>query len=649
MTMDTTSRRDFLWQAAGAGIAASALPTAAAYAQTGLPNAAQPIAVTEATKPLACTLLPQQNRWRSVMDLSGLWDFQTDPASEGEHSGWFNGLPAARLIGVPGSWNEQFMDTLEYFNDAWYVTRVTLPAAWQGQRIVIRIGSAVYGATIWVDGKPIGSHQGGNLPFAFDITAAVAWDRPMSIAIRVENSLRPDRVPPTGAAAPGRAVNFPDVTFDFFPYCGLHRSVLLHTLPPTYIEDITVITQFDGTTGLVTVRAVGSGGYSGPGLAQIGGGADAIRAPLNFQSGHAETILRISQVRAWSPRDPHLYALAIGLGAPDAPVDGYALDIGVRTVEVRGDRLLLNGEPIMLRGTARHEDFPINGRGLNLPVAVRDVQMIKWLGGNSFRTSHYPYSEDTMRIADREGFLVIDEIPAVDLFFADADEQISARLAQCKQDVTELFARDKNHPSVVIWSLANEPQNNRFAARLGIPVPPDDGYQAKGRAFFEQLFAHARSLDATRPISFVAMRESDPSWWALGDINLLNRYWGWYELPGQPEAGAAELARELDAIHAEQKKPVIITEFGADTLAGNHAEPPELWSEEYQVAIIEGVLEMASQRPWIVGTHVWCLNDFKTAQAFRRAGTLNMKGLFTRDRRPKMAAHYVRSAWKEQA
>ena len=642
MTEDITNRRDFLWQATGAGVASVVL--------AGLPAAQAQQAPTTSSpgrdvKALPCALYPQQNRWRSLVDLSGLWDFQTDPANAGEQAGWFNALPQPHLIAVPGSWNEQFMDLRDYVGVAWYVTRTTLPAAWQGQRIVLRIGSAVYGARVWIDGQPIGEHLGGNLPFAFEVTGAIGWDRPLTIAIRVENELRPDRVPPTGASDARHAVNNPDVTFDFFPYCGLHRAVMLHTLPPSHVDDITVTTEFDGTTGLVRVQASANGGYSGPGRVQVGGGVKAVAAALSFQDGRAETTLRIPDVLPWSPGQPHLYALAVGLGPDEAPVDGYALDIGVRTITVAGDRLLLNGQPLVLRGTARHEDFPVNGRGWNAPVAVRDIQMIKWLGGNSFRTSHYPYNEETMRLADREGMLVIDEIPAVDLYFSDGDPAIQARLAQCRQDIKELVARDKNHPCVVIWSLANEPQDNRHAASVGVAVPSNDDYKAKGRAFFEQLFAYARTLDATRPISLVAMAASDPSWWALGDVNLLNRYWGWYEMPGQAEAAAVELAKDLDAVHADQNKPVIITEFGADALAGCHAEPPEMWTEEYQALIVETMLGVVQQRPWIVGLHVWCLNDFKAAQAVRRAGGLNMKGLFTRDRRPKLAAHRLRAAW----
>ncbi len=628
-----TSRRDFLWMTASAGLAAGA--TAAA-------QPSPPAAPKSPVQSASCALAPQQSATRNLMELAGLWDFQLDPDGIGESKGWADRLPAPVLIGVPGSWNEQFEDTRDYTGAAWYQLRTTLPRSWRGQRIILRIGSAVYHASVWLDGQLIGEHLGGHLPFAFEITAAAAWDRPMTIAIRVENIAMPTRVPPAGNSVPGHSVNFPDVNYDYFPYSGLHRAVTLYTLPVTHIADIRVITAFEGKDGLLKLHVTASDGFTGSGLAEAAGRTVA----LSFTNGEAEGTLRIPAVQAWSPATPHLYALTVTIGDPVAASDRYTLDIGVRTIEVRGDKLLLNGQPIQLRGAARHEDFPINGRGLNLPVAVRDIQLLKWIGGNSFRTSHYPYAEETMRLADREGMLVINEIPAVKLYFGDSDANIQARLDQCHQDIDELIARDKNHPCVVMWCLANEPANNSFVNRGGADLPLDDAYKAKGRTFFEALFAYARTLDRTRPFTITAMASSDPSWVELSDVICLNRYNAWYSQPGDPAAAGDLLAKEMDSIHAKLGKPIMMTEFGADTIAGFHADPPEMWSEEYQDEIFKYVLDACASRPFVVGTQFWLLCDFKTAQATGRAGGMNLKGIFTRDRRPKMAAHALRERWK---
>jgi beta-glucuronidase len=631
MSREAASRRDFLLLTTSIGLAAGAAGAVEA----------QPRPPASKVQAVPCALAPRQTATRNLLDLAGLWDFQLDPDDRGESQGWATQLPAPVLIGVPGSWNEQFQDTRDYTGVAWYQTRTVLPRAWRDQRIILRVGSAVYHATVWVDGRPVGEHLGGHLPFAFDITALAPWDRPATITIRVENIGMPTRVPPSGNSVAGRAANFPDVNYDYFPYSGLHRTVVLYTVPATHIADITATPAFEGSDGLLHLRVSASDGFRGAGWAEAGGA----KVALAFRDGEASATLRIASVKAWSPASPHLYALTVGLGDPAAPTDVYSLDVGVRTVELRGDRLLLNGQPILLRGAARHEDFPINGRGLNLPVAVRDIQLLKWIGGNSFRTSHYPYSEETMRLADREGMLVIDEIPACKLYFGDSDANIAARLDQCRQDITELVARDKNHPSVVMWCLANEPTSNLFVNRGGADLPLDDAYKAKGQAFFEALFGYARTLDNTRPFTLTAMSATELSWAQLSDVLCINRYNGWYSDPGQPGADGALLAPELDALHARLGKPIMITEFGADAIAGVHAEPAEMWSEEYEAQLIDGVLDVCDRRPFVVGTQVWVLCDFKTAQASGRAEGLNMKGVFTRERQPKMAARALRKRW----
>ena len=582
-------------------------------------------------------LYPQQNAHRNLFDLSGLWSFQLDPQEIGEENGWFRGLPAPRSIAVPASWNEQFEDTRDYLGVAWYLRRIVVPPAWRGQKIMLRFGSATYAAKVWIDGKPIGSHLGGHLPFEFDISALVSWDSATTVAVQVENKSSPTRVPPAATNAETTANTFPDVTYDFFPYCGLDRPVLLYSVPPLHIADVTVTTSIDARDGEIDVTIALSDKWSGRGRLRLESGANPLTADVTFKSGTAQSSIRVRGARLWSPDDPFLYPLSIELADGDSIRDAYTLDVGIRTVEVRGDRLLLNGQPIQLRGFGRHEDFPVHGRGLDLPVLVRDHALLRWLGANSYRTSHYPYSDEAMTLADKEGFLIIDEIPAVGLLFDDGREAVDARLAVCKQQVSELIARDKNHPSVILWSVANEP-SSRGALR---------GNSDSGLEFFTELLAHARAQDRTRPALLVGEQRTERSWVAQSDVIAVNRYWGWYILPGQIDKAVAQLARELDELHAATGKPVIIAEFGADAVAGSHSEPPQMWTEEYQTAILKAYLDLAATRPWIVGLHVWNFADFKTGQGTHRALGINHKGVFTRDRQPKMAARFLRSQWLE--
>jgi beta-glucuronidase len=509
--------------------------------------------------------------------------------------------------------------------------------------VFLRIGSANYAAKVWVNGTVVAEHLGGHLPFVADVTEQLTWDRKNVIAISVENKQLPERVPPGRADGwHGRSPSrFPATTYDFFPYAGLHRPVVLYAVPAAaHIDDITVVTTIDGEDGVVHITVATASAYAGTGKARL----HDLEANLNFRAGTADATVRVPAARLWRPQDPHLYPLTITLTDGQYTTDAYTLDIGIRTVAVRDDQLLLNGQPITLTGFGKHEDFPIHGRGLNLPMWIRDYELLKWVGANSYRTSHYPYAEEAMQLADRLGVLVINEIPAVGLNFEDPQELTQQRLTQCLRQIRELITRDKNHPSTIMWNVANEPLGG---PRLGEAPPVLRAVEA-GMRFFRQMYAEAHRLDGTRPVTLVGRRGGVREWHGLFDVVCVNAYYGWYTQSGQLEFGRQVLARELDALHQAFGKPVMITEFGADTLPGAHNTPPEMWTEEYQVEFLRGFLEVAAQRPFMAGMHVWNFADFKTSQGTGRAAAMNFKGVFTRDRRPKMAAHFLRSRWVEK-
>ncbi|HEY8234059.1 MAG TPA: beta-glucuronidase [Vicinamibacteria bacterium] len=637
--MQGISRRRFLETTTAAGVGASAFHGAGSGESAASQQAAPP-STAAASRGL---LYPRQNAHRGLVDLSGFWQFQLDPKEEGEAARWFDALPAPRTVAVPCSWNDLFDDARDYLGLAWYRTETWVPQAWRGQRVFVRVGSATYACKVWVNGTLVAEHFGGHLPFAADVTDRIAWDRPTAIAVGVENKSLPERVPagPSGAGGfAGLTGGYPATTYDFFPYSGIHRPVLLFSVPATHIDDVTVRTTLEGKDGRVDVRVQATGGYAGRGRARLG----AIEAALRFQNGVAEASLRVPDVRPWGPRDPHLYPLSLTLDDGRRATDSYTLDVGVRTFEVRGDRLLLNGQEITLTGFGKHEDFPINGRGLNVPLLVRDHELLRWVGANSYRTSHYPYSEEAMDLADRLGVLVIDEIPAVSLNFLEKPDLVAKWLAQCQLALDELVARDKNHASVVMWCVANEP----MAGSPGSPAPPPPAAVEAGTRFFQTLYDHVRARDASRPVTVVGVGNGPVEWLAPFDVTCINRYYGWYSLGGRLDAAAAALAKELDGLHERLRKPIVITEFGADTAAGVHSQPEEMWGEEYQVEFLRRYLDTAASRPFVAGLHVWNFADFKTGQGILRMAGLNHKGVFTRDRRPKMAAHFLRSRWHRE-
>ena len=586
-------------------------------------------------------LYPVQNNVRNKLDLSGIWDFQTDPDEVGEQEGWSAGLAAPRPMAVPGSWNEQYADLYNYLGQSWYVTRTYVPGGWQGQRVFLRVGSANYFAAVYVNGVKVGTHEGGHLPFAFDITEQVQWRTENVIAISVENHLKPTRVPAGNIPSPlGGLASFPRTTFDFFPFAGLHRPVILYTVPQTYIEDVTVVTsaQGDNGNGTVSVTVTLNNAASASATMVLRGGEDTLQTRLTISGGVGTASLTVPNAHLWSDADPYLYDLSIMTEG-----DHYTLKVGIRTVAVEGGQILLNGRPVKLNGFGRHEDFIASGRGLNLPLLVKDYQLMRWTGANSYRTSHYPYSEEEMQMADREGFLIIDEIPAVSLQF-ESDENTAERLRVCLQQIEELITRDKNHASVVAWSVANEP----MTPRLNFSDPNakiDDPAVQRGQQFLDALLARARELDSTRLVTLVTLMGGPQEWMQGSDFICMNRYWGWYAQGGQLEAAMVSLEQELDAVWERWHKPIIITEFGADTLAGAHGHPELMWTEEYQASFIRGYLEVAARKGYVAGMQVWNFADFAAVQSVMRVTGMNMKGVFTRTRQPKMAVQVLREFW----
>ena len=596
-------------------------------------------------------LSPVQNANRNKMDISGIWSFKTDPQNVGENQQWFNGLTDAVNIAVPGSWNDQIEGLHNYLGTAWYETETFIPQSWKTEKIYIRIGSASYAAKVWVNGKPAGMHEGGNLPFAFEISSLVKYGQPNVISVQVENELKPTRIPTGNLGGASMMSNIPASNYDFFPYSGIHRNVVLYTVPrAASISDVTCTTGYEGNTGFIQAKVQKSGNAQGGKLTVSDQEGHTFTATFKFAGNEAAAKVEIPDVHLWNVGKPYLYNVQVELTAGSKVLDSYALQTGVRTVSVTANEVLVNGEPVKMKGFGKHEDFIIFGRGVALPVTVRDYELMKWIGANSFRTSHYPYDDNVYDIADRMGFLVIDEIPSVGLLFHDGDENVKARQKQCRYCLEEMINRDKNHPSVIMWSVANEPTFKGVgqSGMAGMATSAVQGGKTENEIAIEclgELVKLAKTQDPTRPATFVAMSGTPESWMQVGDVMCLNRYYGWYAFMGDFEKSAQVFVGEMDQLHGKYNKPIIITEFGADTNAGFHSADALAFSEEFQCKMLEMYLNQANTRNFVAGMQVWNFADFQTGQGLIRANSINQKGVFTRDRQPKMAAHLLHQRW----
>lgn len=587
-------------------------------------------------------LYPKMTESRMVFDLNGVWDFalinrqgkkDIDPGAR---------LKAPMAMPVPSSYNDihEGRTFADHVGDMVYQREVMVTKEMKKERLFLRFGSAAHKAEVYWNGSLLGCHKGGFLPFEFEVTkAARTGENRLTVFVNNivdESTLPVGRLETHTYPGLGEEVhNYPN--FDFYNYSGIMRPVVLYTAPVSFIKSIAVSGKMDGSfswtaktegEGTVRVSLMSSDGkclYEGDG--KIGSGT-------------------IAKPRLWSPEDPALYQLNMMYTDQEGRTDCYTETFGFREVTIKDCRLFLNGKPLYLKGFGKHEDTPVAGRGFNMVYNVKDISLLKWIGANSFRTSHYPYSEEMMQLCDREGILVIDEAPAVGLhtgFSAtgmlggdpagtwDTLKTMDHHLTVLK----EMVERDQNHPSVILWSVANEPASEEEGAK----------------EYFEPLIRLVKELDSQdRPVTLVTYEGSSPTTCKVAelcDILIINRYRGWYDTEGNLPAAGALLKEELEGFHRRcPDKPLMLGEYGADTIAGLHDINARIFSEEYQVEFLRTYGEVFDSLPYITGEHIWNFADFATAENIKRVGG-NKKGIFTRERNPKMAAHFVRERWKK--
>ncbi|KAK7088745.1 beta-glucuronidase-like [Littorina saxatilis] len=599
----------------------------------------------------AGSLYPRDSESRVVKTLDGIWDFRADYSNSRndsfQHSWWSQPLSASGDVmpmPVPSSYNDIYNDKAlrDFVGWVWYETQFFVPSDWRDQRVVLRLGSAHYYAVVWVNGQEVMRHDGGHLPFEGEVNSAVNFNGPNRLTVAVNNTLLATTLPPGSLSFHGGAKYPPhyfvqNVQMDFFNYAGIHRHVHLYVTPRVYVDDVTITTSINGNNGEVnyTITLGGSSGDSPPGVeisVEDRDGNTVTSHPVTSLTGTVE----VNNARFWwpwtmKPSDPgYMYTLKVNVSTGDV----YRQMFGIRTVQATDSQLLINSKPFYCLGVAKHEDADIRGKGLDYPLIARDFVMIKWLGANCFRTSHYPYSEEMMDQADQQGVVVIDESPAVGIKKAENFGAVS--LSHHKDVMTELVQRDKNRPSVVMWSVANEPSSNMQQAE----------------PYFKDVIQHTRQLDPTRPITFATMHAaSDDRVVQFVDVISINRYYGWYTDTGHTEVIQGHLSDDLKSWrNKHHDKPILITEYGADTIAGMHEEPSFVFTEEYQTDFMSEYHKTFDtyRAQYLVGEMVWNFADFMTVEGVRRV-VGNRKGVLTRQRQPKAAGHLLRARYLKVA
>ncbi|KAI1070428.1 hypothetical protein LB507_006643 [Fusarium sp. FIESC RH6] len=599
-------------------------------------------------------LRPQANEARDLVCLDGIWNFALAESPDLSDEAWKTRISPELQAPVPASYNDIFADEAIRDHVGWvyYQRKVIVPRCWTTtQRFFLRLDAATHHGRVYVDDDLVTEHIGGYTPFEVELTHLVKPGSEFRLTIAVSNMLTWETIPPGRIEVSSDGSRKQSYQHDFFNYAGLARSVWLYSTPQTFVSDITVVSSLlqDGT-GLVEFDVQASDDLPGETTLRVllEDEDDEVVCEVHEPKG----TLEVRSAKPWCPGAAYLYRLRVELllsqGSPqERIVDVYSLSVGIRSVEVRDGRFLINGKPFYFTGFGKHEDGPVRGRGYDASYMVHDYRLMKWIGANSFRTSHYPYAEEVLEYADRHGIVVINETAAVGLnlnivsgIFGNkkidtfSPETMSSKTQNTHaQAIRELISRDKNHPCVVMWMLANEP-----------------GASEEGsREYFEPLVTLARSLDRQqRPMCYSHMIHSKPDTDRIADlfdVVCMNRYYGWYTQTGDLKTAEAALEAELQSWQqAYSSKPIIMTEYGTDTVAGLHTVCDVPWTEEYQVRFLEMYHRVFDRIDNIVGEHVWNFADFQTSAMIIRVDG-NKKGIFTRDRRPKSAAHALRARW----
>lgn len=545
---------------------------------------------------------------RNTQSLNGSWAVIVDPFNVGEsnwkpiwkdqhatgaHDFFEYAFDNTITLQVPGDWNSQRNDLVYYEGTVWY-KKIFQYQPQPGQRSFLCFGGANYIADVYCNGQKAGSHEGGFTPFQFDVTHLLKAGE-NEVIVRVNNQRRADAIP---------ALNY-----DWWNYGGITRDVDLVTTPGNYIQDYFIQLQKNDTSHIAGwVQVAGSNG-----LQKVSIHIPDLHIHYTTQTNAAgrANISIAAHPALWSPEHPHLYTVQIAT-ATDTVVEA----IGFRTIAVKGTEIVLNEQPIFLRGINIHEQIPQRaGRAYSETDAAMLLGWAKELGCNFVRLTHYPHNEHMVRMADKMGILLWEEIP----LWQGIQFSNPVILAKANRLLDEMIERDKNRSAIILWSLSNETTSSESRDTT-----------------LTAMAAHARALDPTRLITsafnHVAYKGNtvtiDDSLSKVLDVVGVNEYIGWYTpWPAPPNNMVWK---------NPFNKPLIMSEFGGEALYGHHGskDTASSWSEEYQEQLYKDQVAMFKNIPFLCGTTPWVLADFRSPsrlqpvyqQGWNRKGLLSDKG-----------------------
>lgn len=470
------------------------------------------------------------------------------------------------------------------------------------ERVILKVGAANYLCRVFVNRTYIGMHRGGSTPGYFDITDVLQAEN--RIIIVVDSTRRETQVPTENT--------------DWFNYGGVYRDIELVYVPKVYIKDFRMALVPDGTFGKIQAQVKLSEAISGEAtlcIAEMG-----IKERIAVTDGMGTLVIEAAP-QLWSPEEPKLYEVTVS-----CMEDSVSDKVGFREIKVEKGEIILNGSPVFLRGISCHEESVENGKALTDAERTENIRLAKELGCNFMRIAHYPHSERMARLADEMGILLWEEIPVYWAIRFERDKTYE----NAQNQMRELMRRDFNRASVIIWSVGNENADTderlKFMGRLAECAHEEGGNRLVSAAC---LVNSEKNEIADRLAEYL-------------DVIGINEYCGWYT----PDF---EKLPQLMA-NSKPQKPVIITEFGADALAGHHGTVTDKGTEECQAYIYERQIEVLREIDYIKGMTPWILYDFRCP---RRTSYIqnyyNRKGLCSEDKKhKKMAFHILQKFYLEK-
>jgi beta-glucuronidase len=538
---------------------------------------------------------------RKVVELDE-WKFQMDIRDIGEKENWYKESYNKKEwaeVSVPQAWNCYEDAMWQYQGIGWY-TKVIQPEDFvAGNKVKINFGRVMYYSKLWINGEFIGENIGGYLPFSFDITNHLKPGEENILVLRVDNRSRIEWLPAAEQ-------------IEWIQYGGILEPVKLVSKSHIYIDDLTITTipEADGKDALVTCKVLvaneTSEGCEVEVAINISGGSGILDKSIVVNCGpngqtQASADFYLEGAELWSPDTPNLYSAHVDLLKDSKKIDNFSDRFGVRQVSVDGTSILLNGEPLKIKGTHRYDAYDRYGPNPPEELVKKELELMKKVGINMIRV-HYPASPEFLDLLDEYGILMKEELPlnwwgnkyAGMIPIGGRAEQSLDILPQAKSTLAKMISRDKNHPCIIIWSMANECAT----------------YNEVGTQVMKELIGLAKSLDSTRLVTFVAGHSpiGHPAF-EDADIVCFNDYLICNHINEIDSAVYQRLAKDLVTYRNYFKtKPIVMSEFGRQGIKGLHGDI--FYTEEWQAAYIESVWKALSENPTISGGILWTWADY---------------------------------------